>query len=677
MYRIYKKSLCSPIDYAAEELKKYLCMMMPTEGEVEIHYNPENKAEMQHNPENKVGMQCSCAGPEGFRLGLMQDFGLDVSDAEDTELDDILYIDTDEKGGILAGDNPRSVLLAVYEYLRQQGCRWLFPGVDGELIPVVTGVKPVHYRHKPSCRYRGQCNEGSEFQANMLEAIEFTPKVGMNVFMMEFFVPTSYYGRYYNHLHNEKNRPPEPISNETILQWKRQCEAELSKRGLQFHDIGHGWTGQPFGIDTSKRAADGDNEKLVSEEARGFLALIPGENGPSRRLVGNTPNYTQFCMSNPIARRKVVQYAADYAGSRRNVDYLHMWLGDAMNSHCECESCKKRTPSDWYIILLNELDEELTRRKLNTRIVFIVYTDTVWPPVTERLKHQERFTLLLAPISRSYTQSLPEVAGEAKTVPYQLNQMVMPDTLEKNFAYFAKWKEMWKGANVAYEYHFWKHQYRDVGGIRLSQILNDDVRAYKKHNVNGIIQDGSQRSFFPTGLLFYTYARSMYDMELTAEEIAEEYFSCAFGAHWREFYAYLKELGEVFNQKYLEREDFADREHSPYYNPAQAERLAKVPAILERGRALIKAHYNMPYRVQTASVRLLEMHARYAELLAQALIPKALGKDDEADVLYEAMKDEMGKKEIYFQTCYDHGLLFYELDSLFECRTKGLGVNIY
>ena len=101
MYKIYKTTLCSPVDYAAEELKKYLRMLMPLTGEIDISYDP--KAET------------------GFRLGLMQDFGLDVSDAEDTVLDDILYIDADENGGIIAGDNPRSVLLAVYEYLRRQG----------------------------------------------------------------------------------------------------------------------------------------------------------------------------------------------------------------------------------------------------------------------------------------------------------------------------------------------------------------------------------------------------------------------------------------------------------------------------------------------------------------------------------------------------------------------------
>ena len=86
---IYKIRSESPIDFAAEELRKYLRMMMPDGGNYRIEYSPE--------------------AIDGFRLGLMQDFCLDVSDAEDLELDDIIYIDCDENGGIIAGSNPRRI----------------------------------------------------------------------------------------------------------------------------------------------------------------------------------------------------------------------------------------------------------------------------------------------------------------------------------------------------------------------------------------------------------------------------------------------------------------------------------------------------------------------------------------------------------------------------------------
>lgn len=179
MYTIKKITSNIVVDFAAEELKKYLRMMMPRCGDITIEYKPD--------------------AAEGFRLGLMADFGL--STAEETqkpELDDIVHIDTDENGGIIAGSNYRSVLLAVYEYLKKNGCRWLFPGVDGEFIPI-QDIVPVQYHKMADLRYRGQCNEGAESQQVMMESIDFTPKVGLNSYRIEFDIPKIYYDWYYNH----------------------------------------------------------------------------------------------------------------------------------------------------------------------------------------------------------------------------------------------------------------------------------------------------------------------------------------------------------------------------------------------------------------------------------------------------------------------------------------------
>ena len=69
-------------------------------------------------------------------------------------------------------------------------------------------------------------------------------------------------------------------------------------------------------------------------------------------------------------------------------------------------------------------------------------------------------------------------------------------------------------------------------------------------------------------------------------------------------------------------------------------------------------------------VRLLEFHADYCVRLAEAMIAKAMGEDDLASKLYNEMRIEMGKKEIYFETCYDHTLLYYSLGPIFARRTN-------
>ncbi|MBE6644579.1 MAG: DUF4838 domain-containing protein [Ruminococcaceae bacterium] len=645
MYKINKVSSNSPTDYAAEELRKYLRMMMPECGNVEIFYNPEAK--------------------DGFRLGLMQDFCLDVSDAKEPDLDDILYIDTDANGGIIAGDNPRSVLLAVYEYLRQNGCRWLMPGVDGEFIPM-QDIKPVKYRHAPTSRYRGWCNEGYEYQPDMIDAIEFTPKVGMNVFMVEYFNPVAYYRRYYAHKNNETNRAPEPISDNQVIQWKRQCEAELSKRGLMFHDIGHGWTAQSFGIDTNlERDLTGAHDATVTDEQRQYVALVRGE----RKLIQGYPNWTQFCMSNPQARRLVAKYVAEYAERASNADYIHVWLADARNNHCECENCQKMIPSDFYVMLLNDIDEELTKKNLNTRIVYIAYTETIWAPEKERLKNPKRFALLFAPSTRRYSTHMQELDDPKYIHPYVRNKNTVRKDMDELMWHFKDWTKDWLGANLTYEYHFWRHQVYDVGGISISGIINKDIKFYERNNIHGVIEDGSQRSFFPTGLAFYTYARTLYDCTLSFEEIAEDYFSCAFGEDWRKFYDYLDRLGKAFGHDYLSGDKNKGTDHSEWYDPSQVESIKKAYGIIEEGRELIKEHYNSDHRVRTVSVRLLEFHARYAELFANALCLKAVGDDEGAIALGEKMRDECGRREIEFERWYDHGMYFEFIKGILNSRT--------
>ena len=641
MLKINKITSCSVIDYAAEELKKYLRMMMPEGGDISISYNPEAK--------------------DGFRLGLMQDFGLDVSDAEVPELDDILFIDCDEKGGIIAGDNPRSVLLSVYEYLRQNGCRWLFPGVDGEYIPM-QDIVPVKYRHKPSCRYRGQCNEGAEFQQSMIASIEFMPKIGMNTFMIEFRNPHTYYDWYYSHKNNN-NRAPEPISFDTALQWKRQCEAEISKRGMMFHDIGHGFTIDPFGID-STYAWNKVDDSMIPEDQRKYLAMYNGK----RKFYRDQPLNTQFCMSRADARSMIAKYVANYAENHSNIDYLHIWLGDDTNNHCECDDCRKMRPSDWYMLLMNEIDEELTKKNLNTRIVFIVYIDTVWAPLVHSIKKPDRFSAMIAPIQRSYTVTMPD--KEFTTLPFNLNHNVFPADLTEFFAYYKEWQRTWGGAAFCYEYHFWRHQACELSGTVLAKRIIEDVVTYKKNGINGVIEDGSQRSYFPTGLAFYTYARILYDNSLTYDQISEEYFSHAFGEDWKLFRDYLERLGDAFSQKYIEGEDSADINISPWYKPDYLENLDRVDKILDEGLELIKSHYNSDYRVQTASVRLLEKHVEYCRGFAGMFRAKCVGDDKKAMELYEEFVNSFGKHEAEIELRYDQVIFTSNLGRIMRNPTN-------
>ena len=632
-YQIKKMRADQTIDFAAEELKKYLRMMMPECGDISISYEP--------------------GGADGFRLGLGEDFGLGFEGVTDPILDDVVHIETDERGGILAGSNPRSVLFAVYRYLKENGCRWLYPGIDGEYIPVAD-IRPVCYHHLADHQFRGFCNEGAENQQCMLETIDYYPKLEMNVYMLEHSNPYNYYDNYYSHKHNAKNRQPEPLCEEQTQQWKRQCEVEIAKRGLQFHDMGHGWTVGPFGINCMDSFMG--RPVHLSEETRSHLALINGERG----LSDNEPFSTNLCMSQAKTRTIMVKAIADYAQTHGNVTYLHVWLADGTRNHCECEACQKKRPSDFYMMIMNELDEELKRRNLDTRIVFIAYVDTMYAPREEILLNQERFALLYAPIQRSYTSSVD--MDKIKPAPeYLRNNWPTPDAAEESAAFLLDWQKEWHGACFCYEYHFWTHFFRDPGTMAISRRIYEDVLTMRPLGLRGMVEDGSQRAFFPNGFAVYILAETLLNRNCDYESVKEDYFRHIYGEYWREAESYLTEISALFDHGYLEGEKSADPDKGKYYCPEHVKSLEKIREVAERERAFAMSHLSMPTRAQTVSMRLLWRHAEYCELMADMAIELARGNQEAFREKREALGDTFGRYEYELERYYDHYMCMQNL----------------
>ena len=635
-YKIYKITDCGPVDYAAEELKKYLRMMMPEAGDIKI--------------------ERACGRPpvnEGFCLGLMQDFGYSVNEVDDPELDDILHIDTDERSGVIAGSNPRSVLMAVYRFLRENGCRWLYPGIDGEFIPM-QDVKAVRYHKAADMRYRGWCNEGAESQQCMMETIEFAPKIGLNVYMIEFFNPHFYYDYYYSHINNETNRLPEPVSYEQVLQWKRMCEVEIQKRGLQFHDIGHGWSTASFGI-SNDDAWKVISEDGITDDVRQYLAKVSGKRG----LFGGSAINTQFCMSNPEARRIVVNYIADYAENHENVTYLHVWKADNFNNYCECDECMKKIASDWYVTLINELDEELDRRGLDTRIVFGISYNCLWAPRTVKINDSPRILAMQASLGRRYTGSFENFIDESTLPEYVHNKFSVPYNIEFFWTFLKKWREQWKGPMVCYEYHFYIYHYYDIGTLYYAKRLYDDIQALPRLDFNGYIEDGSQRPFFPNGLNMFIYAETLFDMSRKFDDIVDEYYSYAYGEHKDFVMSYMKELSEIFEFPYMNGMMSADKEKGSHYDPSRLEDFRRVGEITRRAREYILANYKMADRVKTVSMLLLLRHTEYAEHAGELMELVCQGLTDEANERAERFYEEFGKYEAEIERYYDHGLCVF------------------
>lgn len=642
MYKIYKLSLSEPVDFAASELKKYLRMMMPHCGEIHIAYDP--------------------GATDGFRLGLLEEFGL-PNEAEDPQLDDIVHIDTTEEGGILAGSNPRSVLFAVYRFLKENGCRFLFPGTDGEFIPRKT-IRATKYYKKADHRVRGHTTEGDPSLEQALQYIDYQTKNEMNAYgLSQIYI---YHSRYYAHRYNEHNRPPEPVSRDLVDQWQVLCEAELVKRGAIMRIGGHMWSAQSAGFDPKDNPLYVRGEKEVPEALRSKLAMMNGVRG----LNKNNPHFTNLCWSQPENRSNYARFIAQKVVENRQFAMIGISMADTSHNHCECEECQKYRPSDFMVMIANEADRILTEKGLDNKLFFSDYIDMAFPPTKMRIKNPSRFLFQHAAITRNYTESLTADSVIPEPKPYVRNQWELPRSVEECMSYYKGWREHFPCTGVSYEYHFWLHQYRDPGMLTFSRRIYEDNMALKHYDINGCVEDGSNKSFFPNGFADHIFCASLWDRELDYDRELEDYFSHLYGADWEQVKQYLEKISEAFDHAYLCGERCADPARGELYNPAHAEKLEKVRGLTAGIRQLAQTHMAMPTRAQTVSWRLLLRHAEWCEKLAEVFLEKCRGNDQKALALFDSFVKDFGRYDLELERYFDFGLAVKSLENILKKRPR-------
>ena len=192
--------------------------------------------------------------------------GLDGTLPLTNDSDEILI---DIKGGCgrITASNEKALLIAVYRLLFELGCRFLFPGEDGEVIPTAIldeNTLTVSVSDKASYRHRGMCIEGAVCYSHIYDMIDWLPKVGMNGYFMQFRTPAEFFKRF----HNDNENPlmsPSPVTDEDVTRMWARLEEEIARRSLDYHAVGHGWTCEPFGIvGTGWNVYDGEIDESIT-----------------------------------------------------------------------------------------------------------------------------------------------------------------------------------------------------------------------------------------------------------------------------------------------------------------------------------------------------------------------------------------------------------------------------
>ena len=479
---------------------------------------------------------------------------------ENTHADDKLYerYEIHVTGGVgyIKGVNARSVLLGVYHFFRELGCRFLYPGADGEYIPTLKAEDVnLSMTFSPKYRHRGITIEGSCSLEHVLNLIDWSAKNGFNSYFIQFRVGYTFFERWYYHSFNPYLEKEE--FNDTLAEeYNQKIRDAMAERDMIYHAVGHGWTCEPLGIPSR----GWDEGIAVPEQYRKYLALVKGK----REFYKGVPLNTNLCYSQPVVRKMMIDNMVEYLQERKDVDVLHVWLGDNWNNYCECEDCKKKMPSDWYLTLLNELDAELTRLGMDTKIVFLCYFELLLPPQTERFINQDRFILMFAPITRTYMRSYASETETARAIEpkgFVVNDFTPPTNVAENISYLYAWQKIFQGDSFVFDYPLMWDECKDYGGIVLAKTIYGDINALQKMGLNGYISCQIQRAFFPTGFCMYMLGKTLYEDGQSYEEIQEDFFRHSFDNYAKEVYTILEEISSYKIYAYMRNDvPFTDKD---------------------------------------------------------------------------------------------------------------------
>jgi len=557
-----------------------------------------------------------------------------IPTVDDPTLDDAIAISVKDGCGYITGSNERSVLIAVYKFFEAAGVSYVRPGRDGERVPKRDSAAiSVTLTEKAAARYRGICPEGSAGYEHIADIVDFAPKLGMNIIFTQLWRPSFMFDRWYG---NEKSPSgiPHKLSVESQDAIITEYDKQATLRGIDHHRMGHGWIPSILGEKTGHWHGI-SREGLLTDEHRELVAEIGGK----RELFNGSAVDTSFCYGNPKARRLIVDEAVKYAEAHPEVKTLHFWLADQPSNQCECPLCRDTLPSDFYIDMCNELDEELTARGITTRIVFLAYLELLWTPERARIKNPDRFILLFAPIRRPYERPLlAQSEGEMPT--FIRNVWRNPCDNFSVLNSLKSWQSQFPGECVLFDYHLMWDMYNDLGGEQVARMLGRDMVDLPKSGMNGMISCQGIRIGMTGAISMRLMANALWHGTLDDEAETARFYNDTYGDGGEAVRALLKTVTAALDPNMLRGKTPITKAHLDVCNTAKSAIAAFAPA-LSAGIA------NADYTVRVGYLYLGEQ-LRLAESLINFLVASI-----ESD-------DQKGRR--IWQNCLS---LFSEIEALY------------
>ena len=594
----------------------------------------------------------------------------------------------------LIGSNPRSVLYAAYHLLEHFGVRFVRPG--SEIIPRRKRIswKGLHIREHASYRHRGICIEGALRLEHVLGILDWMAKKKMNTYQLQFRHAGVFWRPGYAlqaEAPAEKTQPPKgsrssktltdqdcyPLDKTVVQRWQQlgftvhgaqtltdqDCYA-LDERviqrcrqlGFSVHRVGHGWT-------TATVGTVGMNwlrtKRRVPRSLQSYVALVDGKRG----FFHGLPSHTELCYSNPAAREAFASEVVQYARRHSEVDVIHTWRSDGYNTNCECDACARKSPSDWYVILINEICERLDSQGLPHKIVFGAHGDSLWPPQKQQLKHR-RAILMFAPSDRCFVHPLTDARCTEDVCLDQppLNRTVL---FQRNSSYAAtvkSWRGKHRSQGLAFDYHL-IFCWIDGWGCDLGRVMAQDMKHLHKLGLDGMLACRAQRCFWPHTYTMHAMADMLWNRSRSVAAHRRKILEDTYGRAAKLALEYWEGVVKktTSGRSYDHNTIFSATE------PTTTFKLSNLAAWLSKmQRALTNAASKLREPVHRDSLRLLAAHASLTSSLVAARLGALAGNRKEFDKARAQARRTMAKTIRSFDLWVDPRVLPEAVESLFD-----------
>ncbi len=281
--------------------------------------------------------------------------------------------------------------------------------------------------------------------------------------------------------------------------------------------------------------------------------------------------------------------------------------------------------------------------------MFLLYHELLFAPKHEVLENPERFTMMFAPITRTFEMSYADVDYE-NDVPlpneYSRNNIVLPNSLEENLSYLFSWQKVFNGDSFVYDYPLGRAHYGDLGYMKISKVIFRDVVYLKKLGLNGYISCQELRAGFPHNFPNFVMGQMLWNRNLEYDELKALYFSSLYGSEWKSVVTYLEKLSDYSSCDYFNSiGDRQNAELSMKYNISSKLAFNFINTLEEN-----VAKNN---GIQRDAWRQLGYHREYVVKLANALHLMASGDHLDGQIRWKDFLDYIRNHEPDFQQYLD------------------------